>query len=96
MTKKEQVEIRKLVGKIADVCLRINQETEYAAFCWVNGHVSLLSACIAVSKEDYNSDIVKWEENYGEKEWTTTKEIIAKLTDRLAALEKFLGNEIVK
>lgn len=96
MTQKEQVKIRKLVGKICDTCMRINQETERAAFCWINGHVSLLSVCVAVSKADYNNDIVKWEENYGEKEWTTTKEIIAKLTDRLAALEKFLADELAK
>ena len=96
MTKKEKAEVRKLIGKIADVCMRINQETERAAFCWINGHVSLLSVCVAVSKEDYNNDTAKWDEHYGEKEWNTPTEIIKNLTDRLAALENFLAEELAK
>jgi len=80
MTKKEQLQIRELVGKISDTCMRINFETDRAAFFWMSGHVSLITVHIAESKKDYNNDIAKWDEHYGNS-WNTTKEIIAKLTD---------------
>lgn len=96
MTKKEQIKIRELVGKICDTCMRINQETERSAFCYVSGHVSAISVHIAASKNDYNNYIMKWEAYYDEKEWNTPSQIIKNLTDRLAALEKFLAEELTK
>ena len=96
MTKKEQAEIRKLIGKICNVCMRVNQETERAAFFWISGHVSLITVCIAASKGDYNNDTAKWDEHYGENSWNKPSQIIENLTDRLAALEKFLAAELAK
>lgn len=96
MTKKEQAEIRKLIGKICDVCMRINFETDRAAFFWMSGHVSLITVHIAESKKDYNNDIAKWDDHYGKNSWNLPKEIIKNLSDRLAALEKFLADELAK
>lgn len=96
MAKNEQAEIRKLVGKICDVCMRINQETERAAFCYISGHVSQISVCICVSKKDYTDYIMRWDAYYDEKEWNTPSQIIKNLTDRLAALENFLAAELAK
>lgn len=96
MAKKEQLQIRKLVGKICDTCMRINQETERSAFCYIGGHVSLISVDICVSKNDYTNYIMKWEAYYDEKKWNTPSQIIKNLTDRLAALENFLAAELAK
>lgn len=96
MTKKEQSEVRKLIGKISDVCMRINLETKRAVFFWMSGHVSMITGYIAVSKEDYTNYIMNWDAYYDEKEWNTPTEIIKKLSDRLAALENFLADELAK
>lgn len=96
MTEKEQVKIRELVGKICDTCMRINQETERAAFCDLSGHVYLITVNIAASKEDYNNLVMSCYAYYGEMSWNLTKDIIKNLTDRLAALEKFLADELTK
>lgn len=99
MTKDEQAKIRKLVVKICDVCMRINQETERAAFFEMNGHVAGVSAWIAASKKDFNSYIFSAPSEmvyYGKYSWNTKKDIIENLTDRLAALEKFLAEELAK
>jgi len=87
---KEQDQIRKLIGKICDACLRINLETKYAAFVNLSGHVSLISGHVVVSKADFNNEIMSWDAYYKEMGWNTTKEIIKNLSDCLAALEKFL------
>lgn len=96
MTEKEQSKIRQLICKISDTCMRINLETERAAFFYISGHVSQISVCICVSKKDYTDYIMRWDAYYDEKEWNTPSQIIKNLTDRLVALEKFLANELAK
>ena len=96
MTKEEQVKVRELIGKISDTCMRINLETERAAFCYISGHVSQISCDITEAKSDTKSYIMKWDLYFGEYSWNTPRMIIQNLTDRLAALEKFLASELEK
>ena len=97
MTKKEQVKIRELVGKISDTCMRINMETKYTANFEHGGSTFCLSAFVRKGKNPERNYILFMPGDFiwMNRRWNTS-ETIAKLSDRLAALEKFLADELAK
>ena len=91
MTNEEQVKVRELVGKISDTCMRIMLETEQRAHVLI----SALYPSVAVSFSPPSSDSY-WAIAIFDNPEYTTDDIIEKLSDMLAALEKFLADELAK
>ena len=50
-------ENKELIRHIQDICLRINQYTDYVAFYHFSGHVNGFDIRVCKSKEDYNNRI---------------------------------------
>lgn len=80
--------MREQLLKIAELCLRINEETEFAAFMEIPGHVPWISVSVGKSKEQW--DIRLLDAHY------VKKDDGVKLNKVISALEVFFkGYELI-
>lgn len=67
------------VLRIAELCLEINQTTEYAAFFDISGHVNAIHLSVRKSKEDYKTILLEALHVSLSRDESKLDEVIAKL-----------------
>lgn len=80
-------ENKELIRQIQDVCLRINQYTEYVAFYSFSGHVNNFEVRVGKSKEDFNNDIYRASVYMNIREEDETHNILSEILETLQGYE---------